>query len=370
MLDRYDATALDAPAAGARLRLAVSEGGAWDVLVRHGEMEVRAAEQRRTPDALLTADRATWTAVADDPRAGLAAFRDGRLIIRRNLHLGIGLLAATAPARNAAALKLEHIDTRRGRVALMTAGAGDPVLLIHGLGATAGSFFAVHRRAGAVVPRHRVGPSRVRRFLQAAHGAVRSAVLRPRRDRGAGLRSRSTARTSSATVSGGGVALEVGLRHPERVRRIALLAPSLAWRRARPWAPLVRMLRPELGALQLAPRWAIEGVVHRTVPSAENHWVRAGVDEFLRTYLTPRGRVAFYAAARQIYLEEPHGATGFWTRLARLQTTRAVHLGQARLARPDRFRRARAHRGADIAAPRARLRPRARSSSSRSKPTP
>ena len=46
--------------------------------------------------------------------------------------------------------------------------------------------------------------------------------------------------------------------------------------------------------------------------------MRAGVDEFLRSYLTPRGRVAFYAAARQIYLEEPHGAKGFWTRLADL----------------------------------------------------
>ena len=43
------------------------------------------------------------------------------------------------------------------------------------------------------------------------------------------------------------------------------------------------------------------------------------MDEFLRAYLTPRGRVAFYAAARQIYLEEPHGAKGFWTRLAKLE---------------------------------------------------
>jgi hypothetical protein len=41
----------------------------------------------------------------------------------------------------------------------------------------------------------------------------------------------------------------------------------------------------------------------------------AGVDEFLRAYLTPAGRAAFYAAARQIYLDEPHGEQGFWTRL-------------------------------------------------------
>jgi hypothetical protein len=33
----------------------------------------------------------------------------------------------------------------------------------------------------------------------------------------------------------------------------------------------------------------------------------AGVDEFLRAYLTPAGRAALYAAARQIYLEAPHG---------------------------------------------------------------
>jgi pimeloyl-ACP methyl ester carboxylesterase len=70
--------------------------------------------------------------------------------------------------------------------------------------------------------------------------------------------------------------------------------------------------------VQVTPRWAIEGIVHRTIPGAQRGWVRAGVDEFLRAYLTPRGRVAFYAAARQIYLEEPHGSKGFWTRLAAL----------------------------------------------------
>src|SRR5690606_22562006 len=96
--------------------------------------------------------------------------------------------------------------------------------------------------------------------------------------------------------------------------------PSLAWRRPRPWAPLVRVLRPELGLVQLSPRWAIEAVVHQIVPRAAASWLHAGVDEFLRSYTTARGRVAFYAAARQIYLEEPHGARGFWTRLESLAT--------------------------------------------------
>jgi pimeloyl-ACP methyl ester carboxylesterase len=46
--------------------------------------------------------------------------------------------------------------------------------------------------------------------------------------------------------------------------------------------------------------------------------VAAGVDEFMRSYTNARGRAAFYAAARAIYLEEPHGREGFWTRLRTL----------------------------------------------------
>ena len=43
------------------------------------------------------------------------------------------------------------------------------------------------------------------------------------------------------------------------------------------------------------------------------------MDEFLRSYLTPRGRAAFYSAARAIYLEEPRGPNGLWTRLSGLE---------------------------------------------------
>jgi pimeloyl-ACP methyl ester carboxylesterase len=118
---------------------------------------------------------------------------------------------------------------------------------------------------------------------------------------------------------GGRVALELGLEHPDRVGRLALLAPSLAWRRSRPWTPLLRLTRPELGLVQLAPRPIVERIVRRLIPGADDGWTAAGVDEFLRAYLTPAGRAAFYAAARSIYLEEPHGKAGFWTRLGTLQ---------------------------------------------------
>ncbi len=118
---------------------------------------------------------------------------------------------------------------------------------------------------------------------------------------------------------GGRVALEVALRRPDRVRRLVLLAPALAWRRGRPLLPLLRLTRPELGLVQLAPRPIVEALVHRLIPGADDGWTAAGVDEFLRAYLTPAGRAAFYAAARQLYLDEPNGEGGFWPRLATLQ---------------------------------------------------
>jgi pimeloyl-ACP methyl ester carboxylesterase len=101
-----------------------------------------------------------------------------------------------------------------------------------------------------------------------------------------------------------------------RVRALVLLSPALAWLRDRRWAPVVRLLRPELGLVQMAPRSVVDRVVRRLIPGGDRDgWAAAGVDEFLRVYLTPRGRAAFYAAARSIYLDEPHGEDGFWTRL-------------------------------------------------------
>ena len=44
------------------------------------------------------------------------------------------------------------------------------------------------------------------------------------------------------------------------------------------------------------------------------------VEEFLAGYRDPAARVAFSAAARNIYLEEPDGHNGFWTRMAELES--------------------------------------------------
>jgi hypothetical protein len=56
------------------------------------------SESARRPDAVLTADTATWSDIARDVRGGMTAFRAGRLSVRHDLHLGVGFLAATAAA--------------------------------------------------------------------------------------------------------------------------------------------------------------------------------------------------------------------------------------------------------------------------------
>ena len=65
---------------------------------------------------------------------------------------------------------------------------------------------------------------------------------------------------------GGRVAIESGLVQRDRVRGLVMLSPALAWLRDRRWAPVVRLLRPELGLLQMAPRAVVERIVRRLVP--------------------------------------------------------------------------------------------------------
>jgi pimeloyl-ACP methyl ester carboxylesterase len=98
-----------------------------------------------------------------------------------------------------------------------------------------------------------------------------------------------------------------------------LLAPSMSWLKPRPWAPYLRLIPAQLGVLQPTPRPLVEMIVKQVIPGSDRDWTAAGIDEFMRSYLTPLGRAAFYAAARNIYLEEPRGPDGLWTRLGSLE---------------------------------------------------
>jgi pimeloyl-ACP methyl ester carboxylesterase len=318
LLSRFDPSAFDAPHGRARLRLVVAGEGEWDALIDGSGARLSSAAPDVEPDAVLTADGATWHGIATDLRGGMDAFRRGRLAVRRNLHLGVGLLAATSGLTQPGRLAFRRVRTRIGEISLLEAGVGEPVVMLHGLGATKVSFLP---SVAALAESHRtiaidlpgfgdsakpIGAPYDARFFARAVVALLDALEIGR----AHLIGNSM---------GGRAALEVGLRAPDRVGRLALLTPALAWRRARTWATYLRLVRPELGLIQPVSRRVAESVVRRLIPGAETGWTAAGVDEFLRSYLTARGRAAIYAAARSVYLDEPDGARGFWPRLSELE---------------------------------------------------
>lgn len=317
LVERFDADVIDVPGGLARIRLE-SGAEAWDVVIEDGSAELGRAERRLAADCLLSADADTWRDIASDVRGGMTAFRRGRLVVRRNLHLGVGFLAATSGMTEPGRLRFDSVRTKKASISTLSAGAGDPVVCIHGLGGTKASFLPT---VAALADSYRVialdlpGFGESDKPIAAAYDAPYFADAVTALMDELGLDSAHVVGNSL----GGRVGIELGLRHPERIRKLILLSPALAWLRDRPFKRLLQLPLPRLGLIQPTPRFITEPIVRRMIPGADRGWVAAGVDEFLRCYLTPRGRTAFYEAARNIYLDEPNGDGGFWTRLGDLE---------------------------------------------------
>ena len=312
LIDRYDAEVIDLVDGPARIRLACPEGE-WDAVLVDGRARLEAAAGE--PDALISASDEAWRRIALDVGGGLAAFKTGDLRMRRNLHLGIGFLAATSGNTEPGRLRFDSYRTTHGRISVMEAGLGDPVVCIHGLGGTKASFLTT---VAALAPERRViaidlpgfgdsdkpvsGRYDAPWFAEAVLGLLDEL----------GLEQPDLIGNSM----GGRVAIEVALCAPERVRRLALLSPAMAWLRGdRALKLLVQFPLPLLGLIQPTPRAIVEPLVRRLIPSGRSGWVDAGVDEFLRAYCRPAGRFAFYESARNIVRDEANGETGFWQRL-------------------------------------------------------
>jgi len=317
LVQRYDREVFDPARTGARVRLRGASTASWDAVFGQKGPKLVPSERVRA-DAVLQADQETWQRLAEDLRGGMEAFQAGRLTVRRDLHLGVGFLAATAPDIGPGRLCFRHVKTSVTEISYMEAGDGPPVVMLHGLGATKASFLPTvaaltesHRAIALDLPGFGDSGKPVRAAYDPAFFA--KSVL-------AFLDAMELDQVDLVGNSmGGRAAIEVALRAPERIGRLMLLTPSLAWLRPRPWAAPLRLVPPQLGLIQPAPRQIVEKIVRNVVPGAQENWTAAGVDEFLRSYLSPRGRAAFYAAARNIYLEAPHGSNGFWTRLPTLE---------------------------------------------------
>ena len=116
-----------------------ASGTSWSTAAR-----ARSSRPRRScaPTRGCAPTARTWSRIARDLRGGMNAFRRGRLQIRDNLHLGVGFLAATSGSTDPARLEMGRVRTPLGDIAVARAGDPDaqPVVMLHGLGGTKGSF--------------------------------------------------------------------------------------------------------------------------------------------------------------------------------------------------------------------------------------
>jgi pimeloyl-ACP methyl ester carboxylesterase len=340
LAERFDPDVLDLRRGRARVRLEAGPGTTRDAVISGRRMRLRDADESAEPDAVLSADPATWARIAADFRGGMEAFRAGRLRIRGSLHVGVGFLAATSGSDEPGRLEFDTLRTRGfGGISVLSAGTGpETILCVHGLGGTKASFLPT---VNALAEDYRVVAMDLPGFgesdkpIGAPYDAAWFArsVFATMDELGI-----DTAHVAGNSM-GGRVAIEAGLTDRDRIGGLVLLSPALAWLRQRRWAPVLKALRPELGLIQPAPRPIVEAMVRRLVPSGNGGWTAAGVDEFLRSYLTRSGRAAFYAAARNIYLDEPHGDDGFWTRLKSLESDSLFVWGRHDMLVPIGFMR-------------------------------
>jgi pimeloyl-ACP methyl ester carboxylesterase len=312
-------------AANRRARFVFDAGatGAWTIDLQEGVVSLARGRGAR-PDATVYADAATLVEVLDGRLAGVEAFLEGRLLMRGHIALTLELDDLLHPAeRDPRAPRCHRVTAAEVDTFYLEAGQRGmpPVVLLHGLGATSASFLPMmwdlsrdHHVFVPDLPGFGESDKPLRRLRPAFFARWMAGFLD------------AVALDRAFIVGnsmGGRVALELGLRSPSRVRALALLAPSMAWRRYRAAAGLVQVLRPELAAVPLPVlhRFVIrfiKGLFARPgrVPDAA---LNAAADEFVRFFATARGRIAFFHAAREIYLESPHGVHGFWDRLPSLE---------------------------------------------------
>jgi len=303
--------------------VAILAGGRWyRVGLESGKARlIRGAPER--PLTTITTGPETLAAL-EAGASGLEAFLEGRLKVRGNLALSLRLDAlwgeAGASKRHlkwglaeAAGIETSYLEAgpRRGR----------PVILLHGLSATNASFLPTfwslartHRVIAPDLPGHGDSSKPIRAYHAGFFARWLAAFLDSLEVGGADLVGNSL---------GGRIALEAGFRYPARVGRLVLLAPALAFLRHRQYVRLVRLLRPELAVVPLV---LTHGRVVASLKSffarpsrLPEEWYTAAADEFLRIFRQPRGRIAFFSALRQLYMDESHGPRGCWERLPALQ---------------------------------------------------
>ncbi|MDQ4095874.1 MAG: alpha/beta fold hydrolase [Actinomycetota bacterium] len=304
----------------AKLSLEISDGDSWTIGVEPDRLSLSAGVH---PDADTTVFVNTQTMISllTGERSGIEAFLSGDLRVRGNLALSLRLSSLVGTEGENRFEKARDVRAGGVKTFYLEAGEGRPMILLHGLGATNASmlptfweFASDHRVIAPDLPGFGESAKPIRSYDAAFYAQWLQAFMDELEIADAVLVGNSM---------GGRVAIETALAAPERVDRVALLAPSPAFIKKREMVGVVRILRPELAFVPLPlPRSqavrALKGMFSKP-GRLEQAWYEAAIDEFLRIFRTRRGRIAFFSAARQIYLEPPHGESGFWERLPSLE---------------------------------------------------
>lgn len=323
----------------AKVAMEITDGDGWTVRFDRGDTALSFGADPEA-DLVVSGSSETLAGIVDGTVWGIEAFVDGRLTVRKNLALSLRLSSLFDHGddhfHKAVDVRVDGLKTF-----YIEAGAGTPVLLLHGLGATNTSFLPTflelsrdHRVIAPDLPGFGESGKPVRSYdpefyakwvvgLLDVLGIERAHII--------------------GNSMGGRIAVETALNAPDRVHKIALLAPSSAFIRRREFERIVKFLRPELAFVPLPlPRRQVVGSIKRLFHRSErlpDVWYESAADEFLRVFQSPRGRIGFFSAARQIYLEQPYGEAGFWDRLPQLSRPALFIWGEKDWLVPARFAR-------------------------------
>jgi pimeloyl-ACP methyl ester carboxylesterase len=278
------------------------------------------------PDATLHASVSTWLELVDGRVDGVAAFLAGRLEVRGDLGLAARFETLFAPGPEATrVLRATSTPARGARVEALVAGVGQPVLLLHGLGANTVSFlptldgladrFEVHALDLPGFGRSAKPLPTGRRYTMPWFADVVASYLELN-----GLRDAHVVGNSM----GARIGLELALRRPAMVRSLVGLSAAVGLDEYRRVAPLLRFARPHWVGLAPVPVAAarIERIVRELfhdpsrLPGA-NH--RAAAEDVARALRDPSHRMALLASARALGSERSRGRRAYWSRLALLQ---------------------------------------------------
>jgi pimeloyl-ACP methyl ester carboxylesterase len=272
------------------------------------------------PDAEIKTSPSTWRAMYEGRISGVEAFAQHKLSLRGSIQKSL-LFEPLFEHPDAGAFNytIEKVKVGKTKISTLVAGPPDapPLVLIHGLGASNASWLTVIPQ---LARRYRV-------FAIDLPGFGASSKPRGRYD-AAWFADHVCAFIeelghSSALVAGnsmgGKIGQEMAMRRPDMVSGLACLCPATAFSE-RPGLQLARILRPELGfGVARLPRGRVKGLIKSLFAKSsriDESWFDAAVDDFLKTWKSPRARMAFFASVRHIYLEQPHGDKGFWSRLS------------------------------------------------------